>query len=222
MLIMAEKEGGEGREPAHKPRFSISKDKINDLPIGAFRGKISVILPHSSHEKIGHAIRVLGASRILGFDTETKPSFRKGESHPIALIQISTESMAFLFRVHDACIPAGLKRILENPRILKIGQGLHHEMRLLKKELGVEGRGFVDMLDIAHKLDCTPKSVRGLSAIFLGRRVTKSAQRTNWERKTLTEKQLLYAATDAWACLMVYMEMRRRGLLDPSWKMRHK
>jgi ribonuclease D len=210
------------KEEEHKPRFSISKEKINDLPIGAFRGKIRVIQPYSSHEEIGHAIRVLGSSRVLGFDTETKPSYRKGESHPIALIQLSTERHAFLFRVHDSGIPRGLKRILEDPRILKIGQGLKHEMRLLKKEFGVDGKGFIDMLDIAHKLDCVPKSVRGLSAIFLGCRVTKSAQRTNWERKTLTEKQRLYAATDAWACLMVYEEMRRRGILDSKWKMSHK
>jgi ribonuclease D len=217
-----EEDASQKKEEEHKPRFSIEKDKINDLPIGSFGGKISVITPYSSHDKVAHAVRMLGGSRVLGFDTETKPSYRKGESHPIALLQLATERHAFLFRVHGAGIPAGLKRVLENPRILKIGQGLKHELRLLRKELGVQGRGFVDMLDIAHKLDCVPKSVRGLSAIFLGFRVTKSAQRTNWERKKLTDKQLKYAATDAWACLMVYLEMGRRGLIDPRWKMTHK
>jgi ribonuclease D len=219
---MAEKEGSEGAKPEKKPRFFIEKEKINDLRVGAFRGRISLILPSSPHEVIGHALHVLGSSQVLGFDTESKPSYKKGENNPIALIQLSTRRRAFLFRTTGGWMPAGLKRILENPRILKIGQGLKHEMRMLKKELHVEGRGFVDMLDIAHKLDCVPKSVRGLSALFLGFRVTKSAQTTNWERKELTEKQKLYAATDAWACLMVYDEMRRRRLLDPRWKMKHK
>lgn len=219
---MAEKEDAEEKEPEHKPRFSIEKDKIMDLPIGAFRGKISVITPNTSHEKVAKAIRILGSGRILGFDTETKPAYRKGESYPIALIQLATDSHAFLFRVLDGRIPEGLRRIMQDPRILKIGQGLKHELRLLKKELRVDGRGFIDMLDIAHKLDCVPKSVRGLSAIFLGFRIIKSSQRTNWARSRLTDKQLLYAATDAWACLKVYMEMRRRGLIDPRWKMSHK
>ncbi len=218
---MAEKEVGGEKEPEHKPRFGIEKEKIMDLPVGAFPGKISVISPWSSREKVDHAVRVLGASRVLGFDTETKPSYRKGESHPIALIQVSTDRNAFLFRVHDSGIPPGLKRILEDPNILKIGQGLKHEMRLLKKEHGVTGRGFIDLLNIAHKLDCSPKSVRALSAIFLGFRVIKSSQRTNWERRVLTDKQLLYAATDAWACLKVYEELRRRGLLRSVGKNRH-
>lgn len=219
-----EKEKGENKkkEEEHKPRFSIEKEKIMDLPVGAFRGKIRIITQNSPHEKVSNALRVLGSTRVLGFDTETKPAYRKGESYPIALIQLSTESHAFLFRVQDGRIPGGLKRIMEDPGILKIGQGLKHEMRLLKKELGVNGRGFIDMLDIAHKLDCVPKSVRGLSGIFLGFRIIKSSQRTNWARSRLTDKQLLYAATDAWACLKVYLEMRRRGLLDPRWKMSHK
>lgn len=214
----AGKEAGDEKKPA----FFIDKYKINDLPVGAFRGKISVILPHSPREKIEHAARTLERCRYLGFDTETKPAYRKGESYPIAIIQLSTERRAFLFRVIDGRLPEEVKRILGNPHIIKIGQALKHELRTIKKELKVEGRGFIDMLDIAHKLDCVPKSVRGLSAIFLGFRIVKSAQRTNWARKELTEKQKLYAATDAWACLMVYNEMKRRGLIKYSWKMSHK
>lgn len=209
-------------EEVKKPAFFIEKEKINELPIGAFPGKISMILPGSPQEKIDHAVRVLKNGSILGFDTETKPSYRKGESHPIAIIQLSTERQAFIFRVVDSKIPPGLRGILQDPGILKIGQGLKHEIRTMKKELGVEGRGFIDMLDIAHKLDCVPKSVRGLTALFLGFRITKSAQRTNWARRELSEKQKLYAATDAWACLMVYERMKKRGLIDRTWKMSHK
>lgn len=219
---MAEDKKEKVGEEEKKPAFSIDKDKINELPVGAFPGKISIILPRSPHEKIERSIRVLGSSRILGFDTETKPSYRKGESYPIAIIQLSTERHAFLFRILNAEMPPGLKGILEDPRILKIGQALKHELRTMEKELGVKGRGFIDMLDIAHKLDCVPKSVRGLSAIFLGFRIVKSAQRTNWARKELTEKQKLYAATDAWGCLMIYEEIKRRGLLKSSWKISHK
>jgi ribonuclease D len=219
---MEENKNSEKDKTEKEPRFFIEKEKIMDLPVGAFRGIIRTLTRESQQESVDKAIHVLGTSRILGFDTESKPSYKKGEINPIALIQLSTQHKAFLFRTADGWMPEGLKRVMENPRILKIGQGLKHEMRTLKKELKVDGRGFIDMLDIAHKLDCVPKSVRGLSAIFLRFRIIKSAQRTNWERHTLTEKQKLYAATDAWAPLMIYDEMRRRGLLDPRWKMAHK
>lgn len=205
-----------------KPAFFMEKDRINELPIRAFPGKISVILPNSPQEKIDHAVSVLRGSRILGFDTETRPSYRKGESHPIAIIQLSTERRAFIFRIVDSKIPKEIRQILQDPGILKIGQALKHELRVMKKELGVDGQGFIDMLDIAHKLDCVPKSVRGLTAIFLGFRITKSAQTTNWARRELTQKQKLYAATDAWACLMVYETMKKKGLIDKTWKMSHK
>jgi len=211
------KAGGSGEEP----RFCMSKDKINNLPINAFPGRISVLSSFSSAGEIESAMRILGNSRMLGFDTESRPSFRKGDKNPIALIQLSTDDRAFLFRIHGRCVPGGLKRILENQGILKIGQGLKHELRTLHKELGVAGKGFIDLLDIAHKLDCSPKSVRGLSAIFLGFRITKSAQMSNWERGSLTEKQKLYAATDAWACLKVYEELRRRNIMGSLGKNRH-
>jgi ribonuclease D len=220
--------GDKGAKKTHeKPSpYTMTKEGVNELPMRAFPGKIRVLTRHSHHDRIGRAVGKLRRSRVLGFDTETRPSYKKGESHPIALIQLSTRHDALLFRIsgdgHGEKLPAGLRGILESPRILKIGQGLKHELRTMKKELGVEGRGFVDLLDIAHRLDTTPKSVRGLCALFLGFRITKSSQTTNWARQKLTEKQKVYAATDAWACLLVYEQLRRRGVLKGSWGRAHK
>jgi ribonuclease D len=197
-------------ETAVKKPFCISKDEINLLPAGSFPGKISVV---SSHEGAERAARFLSGSRMLGFDTETRPSFRRGESHPIALLQLSTDTHAFLIRVGRTGVPFALKRILEDRNIIKLGQGLKHEMVLLHKELGVRGEGFIDLLDIAHRLECSPRSVKAMAAIFLGIRISKSAQTTNWGRSFLTDKQVLYAATDAWACLKIFHEMKRRGLV---------
>jgi len=194
-----------------KSPFTLAKEQINALPLGSFEGHISVASTWEGAERAAHS---LASCHMLGFDTESKPSFKKGESHRTALLQLSSNTHASLFRLHGTGMPPTLRRLLENPAVVKIGQGFDHELKTLKKEHGVVGQGFIDLLHIAQRLDCTPKSVRGMAAIFLGIRVSKSAQMTNWERHRLSEKQERYAATDAWACLKIYEEIRRRGLLQ--------
>jgi len=196
-------------KPPQSAPFSMTKEQINGLQLGGFRGRVSVA---STAEGAQRAANSLSGCRMLGFDTESKPSFRKGETHRTALLQLSSDRHAALFRLHGTGMPSALRWLLETPKITKIGQGFDHELKTLKKEHGVVGRGFLDLLHIANRLNCTPKSVRGMAAIFLGVRISKSAQMTNWERHALTEKQERYAATDAWICLKIYEEMRRRGL----------
>ncbi len=204
-----EKENEEKKEKVY--RFPLKKEDLMELPIGGFRGKINVVY---TPERADDAADFLLKHRMIGFDTETKPVFRKGQAqNPIALIQLATERRAFLFRINETGMTPLLRRVLESPEILKIGQAMKHEILTMRKELLIRGRGFIDLLDIAHKLDCEQKSVRGMASTFLGFRISKSMQVTNWERSILTEKQKRYAATDAWACLKIYEELQRRGLL---------
>ncbi len=201
----------EKKEEKPKPRFSLTKEQINELPVGGFGGKIYLIY---TKKKAEEAAENLLRHETLGFDTETKPVFKKGQKqNPIALIQLSTEKTAYLFRVNETGMVPGLKKVLESPNILKIGQAMKHEILTMKKELDVKGNGFVDLLDAAFKLETEPKSVKGLAALFLGIRIIKSMQVTNWERERLSMKQQRYAATDAWACLEVFRELQKRRLL---------
>lgn len=196
--------------PQDNKKFKISKEKINELPLEYFQGKIELI---ATRKEAGCVIPLLESKEILGFDTESKPSFVKGESNPIAMIQLSTEDRAFLFRVNRIGMPDGLRKILEDRRITKIVHGAQQEIKNLYEQHQVEGVGFIDLHSIARSLLCSPQSVRGLTAIFLGIRISKTAQVSNWENQRLTRKQILYAATDAWACRQVYMEIRKRKLI---------
>ena len=162
-----EKKGDEEKKPSP---YTLSKEQIAEIPLGGFRGRITVAY---TPQKADEAASFLSRYHFLGFDTETKPVFKKGQKqNPIALIQLSTERHAFLFRVSETGMTPALKEILESPKIRKIGQAMKHELVTMKKELKVEGRGFIDLLDIAHRLECEPKSVKGMAAIFLGISIT--------------------------------------------------
>jgi len=188
----------------------LTKEQVNRLPLGCFTGEIILV---DSPDKMEQALSLLAGERLLGFDTETRPSFRKGESHPLALLQLASQTRASLFRIHRAGIPRALKDLLEDERVVKVAQGLEDELKRLLSEQGVRGRGFVDLVPLTRKLKIQPHSIRGLAAHFLDLRIAKSAQTSNWESPRLSEKQLRYAATDAWVCRQVYLALQSRGLL---------
>lgn len=194
-------------------KLEISKEEIAKLPAGRFRGRITVVSSRQSAEK---AAKILSREEVIGFDTETRPSFKKGEHHSISLIQMATPKHAFLFRINRIGMPLGLKGLLEDGKIIKVGQGILQEVKDLKKEQGIDGKGFIDLMDITKKIQCSPRSAKGLSALFLGIRISKSAQTSNWERQSLTWKQKAYAATDAWICLEVYKTMVKKELVRPE------
>ncbi len=213
-------ESGEKKEEKPKSPYTMEKEQIMELPVGGFSGKIYTVYTRAKAEE---AAENLLRHDVLGFDTETKPVFKKGQKqNPIALIQLSTERTAYLFRVNETGMTPGLRKIIESPEILKIGQAMKHELKTMEKELKVKGHGFVDLLDIGFTLDCSPRSVRGMAALFLGIRILKSMQVTNWERGRLSEKQKRYAATDAWACLEVYKEIKRRKLVKNIERTKHR
>ncbi len=191
-------------------KLCMTREEVNTLLLGGFRGRITVASSWHEAERAAHS---LAGARMLGFDTESRPSFRKGESHRTALLQLATDRHAFLFRLQKTGMPPAFRRLLEDATVAKVGQGLEHELKTLKKEHSINPRGFVDLLHAARRLGCSPMSVRGMAAIFLGIRVSKSAQMSNWERGRLTGKQRRYAATDAWVCLKVYEDIGRKKLL---------
>ena len=162
----------------------ISNEETAALPAIEFKGEIRII----EHERdIVPACKFLMKQAVVGFDTETRPSFRPGISYRVSLLQLSTPQLCFLFRLNKIPLAKPILQVLETDSILKIGDG-----------------GFVDLQSIAPEWGIEDKSLRKLSAIVLRQRVSKAQRLSNWEAATLTDKQKLYAATDAWVCTAIY------------------
>jgi len=196
----------------------LGKEHIKTLPVRAFDGKIHLI---TEIKDVTDAIKTLRKYQVLGFDTETRPVFRKGVQHNISLLQLSTPEEAFLFRLNHLGFPNALVEILEDSVILKIGVAILDDIRGLQKLTNFKAEGFIELADIAGDLGIVTCGLRNLAAIFLGVRITKKAQLTNWERPVINSKQSLYAATDAWICLEMYLFLERENLLPVNriWQM---
>lgn len=193
--------------------IAISKDVLAEMPVVAFDGGITVV---DTPEMARVALRELTRARIVGFDTETRPSFHKGRVHKVALMQLSTDDHCFLFRLNKLGISEGLRRFLEDPEIIKIGLSVHDDfsvMRRLNEDL--DPQGFVDLQDYVKYFHIHDISLQKIYAIVFGGRISKNQRLTNWEADTLTPQQQAYAATDAWACLKIYRYLRT-GSFDPD------
>lgn len=190
-----------------KYQSTITEEEINLLPIKSFDGDIYLI---DTHEKLEIAIPWIREEKVLGFDTEARPSFKKGKNNPIALLQLATSRKAFLFRLNKIGFPAALKRFCEDESYHKIGLALKDDLIGLQKISAFEPASFTDLQDIAKDLYIAHNGLKKLAAIFLNFRISKSrSQRlSNWERPILTQKQLRYAATDAWVCYELYQAMK--------------
>ena len=141
---------------------------------------------------------------MLGFDTETRPSFTKGRINQVALLQLSTDTDAFLFRLCKIGIPKSLLSLLADPNILKVGAALKNDIDVLKRSAKIRPCGFIDLQDVAQEYEIKNLGLCKLAGIVLGVRISKSQQLSNWENNILTEAQQRYAATDAWMCYMIY------------------
>jgi ribonuclease D len=182
----------------------IEKEDLHSLSNIVYSGKIVVVNNLAEAE---NAVEYLSGFNILGFDTETKPSFRKGNKHTIALLQLSSDDVAYLFRLHAVGIPDCLKKLLENEDIKKIGAAVHDDIKGLQVLRKLTPAGFIDLQNIVQKYGILDKSVQKIAAIVLNARVSKSQRLTNWENETLTRLQQLYAATDAWVCREIYVRL---------------
>ncbi len=189
----------------------ISKDQINDLPLYRYEGKIVIA---SSEKQIDKAVFEIEEHSIVGFDTETKPTFRKGAFNHVALIQIAVPEKVFLLRIHDAGITNVLRNFLSNGKITKVGVAIDDDLKALKKRRRFHPEGFADLNLIAPDLGIENIGARNLTALILNGRLSKNQQVSNWENHVLTEPQIRYAATDAWICLEIYNKLRYWGYID--------
>ena len=182
------------------------KTKIGDLPRAVFPGRIITILSPGEAQR---AVDYLLQSDILGFDTETRPVFKKGARNKVALLQVSTHNTCFLFRLNRIGLCPAVKQLLEAEGPLKIGLSWHDDIMGLHKRGNFEPKGFIDLQDHMTELGIKDMSLAKLYANLFRKRISKREQLSNWEADVLSQKQKEYAATDAWACIMLYEEYMR-------------
>ncbi|MBQ7513879.1 MAG: 3'-5' exonuclease domain-containing protein 2 [Prevotella sp.] len=182
------------------------KSKIGELPRVLFEGRVVVILTERDAEK---AVRYLLSQPILGLDTETRPSFKKGMMHQVSLLQVSSHDVCFLFRLNQIGMSMSVKRLLEDTTVPKVGLSLRDDLNSLHKLGDFNAGNFIDLQDHVREIGVEDMSLQKLYANFFGQRISKREQLTNWEADVLQDKQKLYAATDAWSCIMLYEELMR-------------
>ena len=183
---------------------TLDKAQIAALPLGWFPGTIRVA---DSAEAVAAALTAFDGVCVLGLDTETRPSFRRGERHPVAVLQLASDEHAVLVQLRWAGMPPPLRDLLESERIVKAAQAPADELRALRELYRVRPRGVVDVGRMVRDAGFTPSSVRGQAAHLLGIRISKSAQVSNWAERRLTPAQQRYAATDAWVCRRSYLTL---------------
>ena len=190
-------------------QITISPEEIGKLELASFPGEIHVI--DTLEEEYGKAISYLKQQKIIGFDTETRPTFSPDQrSNGTALLQLSGAEKAYLFRIKKmGAIPRRLCAILANPNIVKVGAAIHDDVRGLQKFAGFQPQNFIDLQKIAWEYGIRDKSVKKMTAIILGFKISKAQQLSNWEAENLSESQQKYAATDAWVCREMYLRLLR-------------
>ena len=193
----------------------VGKEDLQEYPVKRFEGEVVVL---ESSEGVEEAVQYLSKYKFLGFDTESKPTFVKGKINinGVALLQLSTDEKAFLFRLNKLEMTERLKMLLENPNILKIGSATHGDIPIiakLYKKGDFHPKGFVDIQVVGKKHGIETVGLAKLTAILLGFRISKRQQLSNWEANELSDAQINYAATDAWACYKLYENFIERKMV---------
>lgn len=183
---------------------TFDKKEIGALPVASFEGRIIIVQSETESDK---AVRYLLSQQILGIDTETRPSFRKGQTHQVALLQVSTVDTCFLFRLNMIGITESIKRLLEDCSVIKVGLSLKDDMHQLSKRADFTPGMFIELQHEVKKMGIKDMSLQKIYANLFSKRISKGQQLSNWEADTLTPQQKAYAATDAWACIMIYNEL---------------
>ena len=184
---------------------SIDKQAINQMSVVSFPGRIHTIYAAS---QINSAVLALRSAPIVGFDTETRPSFKRGERHKVALLQLSTESDAFLFRLNHTGIPTPLKEFLEDKSVVKVGLSTSDDFHQLARVCDAHPAGFIELQEMVKQFDISDRSLQKIYAILFQQKISKGQQLSNWEAPQLTDAQKRYAAIDAWACLRIYRYLK--------------
>ncbi|MDG1915392.1 MAG: 3'-5' exonuclease domain-containing protein 2 [Crocinitomix sp.] len=184
---------------------NITKEAINELPLDRYEGEIVLV---DKTEDVKNAFDEINQHKFVGFDTETKPVFVKGQSNEVALLQIGIPDKVFLMRINLTGITTEIISFFENGGIKKLGVGLRDDIIFLQRITPFEADGFVELNEMVNEINIEANGLRKLTAIILGFRISKNAQVSNWEAKVLNPKQQRYAATDAWVCLEMYNKLR--------------
>ena len=192
---------------------TISKEAINRFPLSRYEGPIHLI---NNSEQIEEAVSILSQETLLGFDTETRPTFKKGQSYPVALLQLAGSRGVYIFQLLRLNDFDGLGNILSNPQIFKAGVAIRDDIRKLRKLFPFQPCGFVEISAHTQKMGIINTGLRSLTAIFLEQRVSKGAQVTNWSRTSLTPAQITYAATDAWISRELYRKLEALNVIGDN------
>ncbi|MDO4165704.1 MAG: 3'-5' exonuclease [Bacteroides sp.] len=190
---------------------TIDKEAIKDMPKAVFPGEIHVVQTPQEAER---AVAYLKTCPLLGIDSETRPSFTKGQTHKVALLQIASEEHCFLFRLNLTGLTLPVILLLEDPRVVKVGLSLKDDFMMLHKRAPFEQRSCIELQEFVRPFGIQDKSLQKIYGILFGRKISKSQRLSNWEADVLTISQQQYAATDAWACLNIYnklQELKRTG-----------
>ncbi|MBU0483125.1 MAG: 3'-5' exonuclease domain-containing protein 2 [Proteobacteria bacterium] len=196
-----------------RPGFDrrMTRDEINEMPIRGYNGTIKLV---RTEEELERAVEELSMESVLGFDTETRPAYVKGQSYPPALIQLAGAKTVYLIQLKQLKFPGKLRKILENKNIIKAGVSISFDLQQLKELGPFTEAGFVELADLAKEIGIRNHGLRGLSAVLLNFRISKGAQRSNWATEELTNKQIRYAATDAWVGRELYLGFKDMGFVD--------
>lgn len=199
--------------PEENPKIiSITKDELASLPAAAYEGEIVLI---DSAEATHKAVCDLRKENVIGFDTETKPSFKRGQTNNVALLQLSSRTTCYLFRLNHIGLDDEVKEILEDENILKVGLSIHDDFHNLHKRYALEPAGFVDLQSYVKQFNIADNSLSRIYAILFDQRISKGQRLTNWEAEELTPNQQAYASLDAFACIRIY-DYLSSSRFDPS------
>lgn len=182
------------------------KEKIKELPRALFDGRIIVIQTQKNAAK---AVSYLLSFPLLGVDTETRPSFKKGIIHKVSLLQVSTEDTCFLFRLNMIGVPQSVVNLLQDENTIKVGLSLRDDFASLHKRGLFEPHSFIELQDYVKEFGIQDMSLQKLYANIFRQKISKAQRLTNWEADVLSDSQKAYAATDAWACIKLYKELER-------------
>ena len=188
--------------------LTISKEAVAELPPEVYAGK-TIVVDHES--EVGKAVADLMKHSRLGFDTETKPAFKRGQTHKVALMQLSTMEVCYLFRLNKIGYPDELDEIICNPDIKKIGLSLRDDFAAIRKRSDKKPQNFIDLQSFVDEYDIDDNGLQRIYAILFGKKISKNQRLSNWEASVLSEAQKNYAAMDAWACLRIYNHLISNG-----------
>lgn len=189
---------------------TIEKNDINKLELNWFRGKVHLI---TKAEQLSMAFTQINKHLVTGFDTETKPTFKKGEYNHVSMIQIAIPGEVYIIRVNYTGITPEIKDFLESDKHIKVGVALRDDLKDINRLQKFKPSGFIELNQLVKEIGIESNGLRKLTAIILGFRISKNAQVSNWEAEKLTQKQIQYAATDAWVCLEMYTKLKQQGYL---------